>query len=240
MKCPFSKVAGAEEVAAEPLSKVLREATSEAHERAEHHPLQQAMVKGGIDRATFAVIVREMRRVHLAVDAGVAALRAEPRYAAWGTHVIDRDEIFEKDLEALGVKLPDAAPMPATVALEKKIQSQIAAKDYAGLAGGLYVLEGSTNGGMFISKAVERTLGLEKGRGTSWLNPYGDQVRVRWGQARELLDGLKLSAEEQKRAVAGADAMFLTIEAVMEDLKNSLANGAMLGNDVGSAAHAAV
>lgn len=225
MKCPVtgrSTETVSVEVAAVKLAEALKGGTTEAHLRAEHHPVQAAMVKGGLSLAEYRRVVLEMSRVYDAVWLGVDWLRRSPRFAALGTQLSDRKSVFAADLAALDAKLGSAAPASETLPASAKVRAETEqAIEYGRgflIVGAAYVLEGSTNGGLFISRAVEKSLGLTPGAGTRWLNPYGEAVRSRWQETRGLLDGLGGSQPEAAEAVAAANRMFLNIEAVLGEL----------------------
>jgi heme oxygenase (biliverdin-IX-beta and delta-forming) len=55
------------------------------------------------------------------------------------------------------------------------------------ILGAAYVIEGSTLGGQFISRHVERMLGLRDGEGYRYFQSYGSDVPARWQAFRQAL-----------------------------------------------------
>jgi heme oxygenase len=76
-----------------------------------------------------------------------------------------------------------------------------------------YVLEGSTNGGIHIARALQRALPTA---GTSFLNPYGDTVRARWQTVRDALNTLPIDTHDQ--IIAAATRTFDAITTLSEEL----------------------
>lgn len=55
------------------------------------------------------------------------------------------------------------------------------------ILGACYVLEGSTLGGQFIARHLERSLGLTDGQGYRYFRSYGGDVGAKWNAFREEL-----------------------------------------------------
>jgi heme oxygenase len=109
--------------------------------------------------------------------------------------------MLRDDLRALGVEdldsLPDCQNLPEL-------------SDLAQGFGCLYVLEGSTLGGQFISRHVGKVLGVtpEVGGGGRYFHAYGEQTGAMW---REFGTGLTAFVAEcggEDRVVASATATF--------------------------------
>jgi heme oxygenase len=106
-----------------------------------------------------------------AADGGeIAALVAGRRKVAW----------LESDLTELDVTGPQREALPRCARLP-------ALDSVARVLGSMYVLEGATLGGQFISRHVERTLGLTGGRGYSFFRAYGDRTASMWQSFRQTL-----------------------------------------------------
>lgn len=219
IRCPFRHLYSTPSKPSAPLAVLLRERTADAHKRAEHHPLQQALVRGRVTKEQFIRVANEMRFVHLAGHVGVERLLKEPRTKSLAEFLGDRDEMFMRDLAALGSAPTEAPTCEATKAFEATLDGHAREGRIPELIGHAYVLEGITNSGFYIAQAVERTLRLDPGQGTTWLNPYREEVRARWEQSRDRLNAIEVSAEEAERAVEGARATFLAMEAVMGELR---------------------
>lgn len=200
------------------LATVLRESTTDAHKKAEHHPMQQALVRGLVSQEQFVRVINEMRHVQLAARRAVDYLAGVERTKALAGHIVDRDEVFVRDMAHFGAMPNGATLTEATRSLETWIGERIAAADLKALVGLVYVTEGITNSGYYIARAVERNLHLPPGVGTAWLNPYGEDVRTHWEGARVLFNELAFSADEAEAAVGGARHAFAAFQSVFDGL----------------------
>lgn len=199
------------------LAASLRDRTRDAHTRAETHPVQKRLAKGELSREEFIGLTRAMGQVHAALRPAVDAVRAHATAGTLASDMADMASVFESDLKALGAT--GAGSEPASISrLAAWVLGLAERGDIAALVGVVYVVEGSTNGGFFLAPIVERSLGLARGAGTAWLNPYGDGVRTRWQSYRARMDAMGFSEAQCVDAVAAANTMFDAISAVMDDL----------------------
>ncbi len=74
--------------------------------------------------------------------------------------------------------------------------------------GCLYVLEGSTLGGQFISRQVHRALGMTPETGGRFFHGYGDKTGEMWQTFRAAVTGFVVSPADQDAAVAAAKDTF--------------------------------
>jgi len=184
----------------------LKEATAEAHRRAETRPLMQALARGTVSRALFASHLEQLLLVHRVLEAGVE--RAVFEHPHWGGITPAercRAADLEADLRVLGGSLTPA-PLPATAAAISAIERAAPLT----LLGMFYVTEGSTNGGRFLAKKVAQTLGLDpvSRDGLRALDPYGERQPERWAAFKGAMNAIGFDAESILEIEAGAQAMF--------------------------------
>lgn len=196
----------------------LKSATTENHVRAERHPIQAAILSGQISREVYGRLVAQNRHVHEAMERGFdQASRGEPRLSAMFAAHHRRLANYDADLAVFGVAEEHRAPLPAAHAAAGWIGS-LAASSPIALLGVLYVIEGSTNGGQFLSRILSKAFGSAANAGLSSLDPHGGHTRERWGAFRVGLDGLTLSTSECEAIIAAARETFDRIGAVMDDV----------------------
>ncbi len=223
-KCPFghgsakveSKVEGVETPAV-PLSEQLKAATKDLHTKAETHPAQVRLVTGLATKADYGAWLAQMWRVHAALDAAV--LRLKPGSAHLGALIHDyhfRTERAATDLAFIGYP-QDFANAGAGAFIAKLNAAGVA--DVPWLVGVLYVLEGSTNGGRFIARAIQKGLGTKPGEADRYLSPHGEEQGTRWNAFKRGLDELTLSSDERHDVIRGAGETFAAVTALMEDLE---------------------
>jgi heme oxygenase len=205
------------EAAASPdsLALALRQRTAEAHQRAERHPQQARMVRGGCTRRDYADWLGQMHPVWAALDAGVAALAAkDPRAAAIHRDYHPHAHRVAADLAFLAE--PTSPPLAATRTLTDFIAAHSGTPAVLGV---WYVLEGSSNGGRFIAKAVARTLQLTGPDGLRGLDPHGEAQTERWSRWKADLDAQPWTPAEREAIVDAAVKTFDHIAAVLTDLE---------------------
>ncbi len=198
---------GAATAAATGLHEALKSATWPLHQRAEHHPFQAAIMRGGVPRAGYIAQLEQTLLVHEALEGHLAALRTRvPALAAMVRDHHFRVPHARADLTALGGSTSPTA-LSATRAFIAEIDASTAAKPHA-LVGYLYVLEGSTNGAKFIAKALAKALGITDGRGLSYQDPHGERQRERWTEFKEGLNTLELSNSQRAEVIDAAASLF--------------------------------
>lgn len=80
--------------------------------------------------------------------------------------------------------------------------------DPANALGAMYVLEGSTLGGVHISKMIAARLKFKNSRGLSFFNGYGDTSMDRWSFFKEVLNNYTNEHEIGNKVVASANETF--------------------------------
>ncbi|MEJ2482350.1 MAG: biliverdin-producing heme oxygenase [Gemmatimonadota bacterium] len=191
----------------------LRDATRELHKEAESRPLQRSMARGVLPRGAYAMYLGQLRHLHAALEEALdAALPSAPALAPLHTDERRRVPDLDRDLAAFGVDVPDVPVLPQTQRFIDRVR-QIGTESPVALLGPLYVLEGSTNGGKFLARVLERSLQLENENGLAYMDPYGDDQPRMWASFKRIADEIPLSPE-QSRAVT--DAARRTFEAIAE------------------------
>jgi len=200
------------------LSTALRVATSDLHTQAESHPFQRALVQGELPRDLFTRQMSQLLLVHTALEKALHHAAIENTDIA----SVVREEQFQqprlvRDLAHVGFDPAKAAATTATQAVCSLIE-RLAATNPIALLGALYVFEGSNNGARFIARAVRKAYNIEELEGISYLDPYGEAQREKWGEFKAAMDALVLSDDDIESVVATAKQMFRAINAMGDDL----------------------
>ncbi|UQA62556.1 biliverdin-producing heme oxygenase [Polyangium aurulentum] len=106
--------------------------------------------------------------------------------------------LLEADLRALGIASPSELPL---------CQDLPDLRDLPRAFGCLYVMEGATLGGQFITRHIRRVLGIEAQNGGRFFQSYGDAVGARWKGFRAAL-GAYASPANEDEVVRGAAETF--------------------------------
>lgn len=198
----------------------LRAETADLHAGAESTDFQQGMAGGRLTRAEYTAWLGQMLHVHRTLERPLRELRRDPRFAAL------REEQFQEpyllaDLAALESAPEEHPALPATEALVAEI-ARASAEAPLALLGFHYVLEGSNNGNRFIAKRLVPALELGE-TGWSYLDPYGESQREKWGAFKRDMDAVGFETEQADALVAAARRMFQGIGEISVELSASRA-----------------
>lgn len=200
------------------LTEHLKDSTWELHKHAEGHPIQRGLIQGKLSREMYASLLGQLLCVHRALESALRELRTSK--PSVGRIIQDgrfQQERLEQDLRTLGVDIGTVSPLPAAKRLMTTIEMARAEQPMA-LLGMHYVLEGSTNGGRFIAKAIRQTYAFESDAGTRYYDPYGENQKTLWAVYKEEFDAMTVSEVERDAMVAAARDMFRAISEIGDDL----------------------
>lgn len=143
----------------------IKAATTLVHDKLDHNPLALGVLRPDV---TIAEYRSYLERTLGFVEPLEEALARVDLPAELGINVAQRakSHLIKEDLLKLGAS-------PAEVAAIPRLQIT----DLAGVPealGTLYVMEGSTMGGLVIAKHIQNTLGLDGTNGAGFLNCYGN------------------------------------------------------------------
>jgi heme oxygenase len=171
----------------------LREATHEVHKALEHLPIAAALAEGRIALADYRTYLQRLLVVIREVETQTADPRAAVADAAdWSDGC--RLRWISEDLTALGAEIPppamaSASPLPSA----------------ASMWGRLYVIEGSTLGGVILARGLANRDDLRPA--LRYLNGYGAATGERWRRFRAALAS-NVSPAGIPEAAAAAGDMF--------------------------------
>ncbi len=196
----------------------LKEMTWELHKAAEGHRVQRSLLKGELSREMYATWLGQLLCVHRALESALRDLREKkPAVARFVDDGRFQETRIEADLRTLGVDIGGVSPLPAAKRLMAIIEMARAEQPIA-LLGMHYVLEGSTNGGVYIAKALRQAYGFEGDAGTKYYDPYGEKQRELWASYKQEFDALEVSEVERDAMVAAARDVFRAMSEIGDDL----------------------
>lgn len=213
-RCPFARIVAL--VTTSSLAARLKESTTDLHHTAEHHPLQQTIVRGTISRGEYAEFARAMRGVHEVMERELETLalsdvRVRPIFLPRHRRL----DMFDRDI-ALLAHDPIGHTRCVTASPIDWLGGNTRNNPLAWL-GVLYVVEGSSNGGQVIARVLRKAWSLNDDTLKS-LDPHDKCTREYWGEFRTTLDAQRFSAAEQDAIVSGAAATFRGITELMDSL----------------------
>jgi heme oxygenase len=198
----------------------LKRETRDLHSHAESRVLQQKIAKGAVDRTTFSAYLGQLYHVHHALESALAdSSDKEPAIGAIATADRMRVPDLDRDLAFYEMDRNEIEAGHAASSFASQIEK---AKDSnpVALLGALYVLEGSTNGGRFLARALRQSWGLD-GDGLSYFDPYGDEQPQRWAAFKRDMDGASFAADQQEAIVDMAKTTFRAIAEVSDEVSRA-------------------
>jgi heme oxygenase len=200
-----------------PLSEALRRETSPWHDRLETLPFPRDLAEGRATRDAYTAYLLALSHVHAALD---EVSPSSPHPSVRTTHSAaspGRLNLLRLDLAALAPH-PPAGPSTAQALLLGEEIRRLALDEPASLIGFLYVLEGSSLGGLLLADLASRALGLADGLGVSYLRGAGRETMRHWTRFKAHLDALPLDDDSRLQAIDGAIAAFAGLHRVLESL----------------------
>jgi len=195
----------------------LKAETSDLHSHAESRTLQRAIAAGEVSRTAFGAYLGQLYRVHDCLE--TALENSRDRHAAVGTlATADRMRVpdLKRDLAFYGVDRVEIAAGAAAQRFSTTIEESIGS-DPVALLGAHYVLEGSTNGGRFLARALRKSWDLD-GEGLAYFDPYGDEQPQKWASFRRDMDEASFSADQEEAIIEMAKATFIAIAEVSDEV----------------------
>ncbi len=205
---------GTMQPAGESLADELKLATRDAHTKAERHPVQARMISGRMEKAEYIAYLSQNLVVWQALDTALASAR-DPRVVGFRRAYHEHAPRILADIAHLNGGKPIDEPLPQT---QEFVQLIARVAGGPGLLGVWYVLEGSTNGGRFIAKALGPALGLTGPDGLRTLDPHGEAQRERWSAWRAGLDAQVFTPGERQEIIAAANDTFAAMYDLMEGM----------------------
>lgn len=139
------------------------------------------------------------------------ALHAYPTWREFGVEWAEREKssLLRADLLALGIGESDLENIPLPEPLPPH-------SSFAEAVGSLYVLEGSTLGGQYISRHYQAKLGLRAESGLSFHSGYGAETGARWQSFCASLENIFRAYPQSKEEILDAAcAAFAAVEKIL-------------------------
>ncbi|WP_030259519.1 MULTISPECIES: heme oxygenase (biliverdin-producing) [Streptomyces] len=207
-----------------PFSTVLRTASSEEHEAAEHSSFMSHLLNGRLGVEAYADLTGQLWFVYRALESRIEQLAEHPLAGPFVDRTLLRTAAIERDLAHL--RGPDwrnrLAPLPATAAYVARVE-ELAEEWPAGYIAHHYTRYlGDLSGGQIIRGVAEKTWGFErKGDGVRfYVFEEVDNPAAFKREYRAKLDaaGAAMDEVERRRVVEECKRAFVLNGAVFRDL----------------------
>jgi heme oxygenase len=195
----------------------LKAETGDLHSHAESRALQKAIATGEVDWEAFGAYLGQLYHVHRSLESALEeSCEMHPAIRALATADRMRVPDLDRDLAFFGLDRDQIAAGDAARRFSGQIQ-EIKTLDPVALLGALYVLEGSTNGGRFLARALRKSWGLD-GDGLAYFDPYGEEQPQKWASFKARMDEASFDTAEEDAVVEMAKATFLAIAEVSDEV----------------------
>ena len=228
---PVAAVVHAAQVArmSSSLARRLRDETRALHVAAERSGAMRALLRGEMDRAGYARLLRALHAIYAALERGLAAHAARPAVAAVHDPALARAGPLARDLDVVaGAGWDDAVPLAAEAGAYVARLARLAADDPDLLVAHAYVRYlGDLSGGQLLAPIVRRALALDGGAGTALYEfPAIGDVAAYKRAYRAALDALPVDEAAAARLVAEARWAFAAHARLFDELDAPAAAGA--------------
>lgn len=197
------------------LREALRVATRAEHKALEAQPLMQRLLSPELTLVEYGQIMRAQRAYYRDLEPALGPFERQlrDRFPDVGYRYHSRLPSLEQDCRAL--QLPDDHGIGVNVGQCQYLHSPEEA------LGALYVLEGASQGGRVIARALNRSLGLAQGTGADFFHRYVTQEG--WARLCPWLEAIPLD-ETWHRALTGAQATFNGLKAHFDHWQRQLSD----------------
>ncbi len=165
-----------------PLHSALKAQTHDAHMKMHRHPLLSPLQDKSISSPEYFGILRAFYEFHAAYEKAFKDIDRKFE------HEFCPVDMLEKDFDALSLSRPEIVHM-----------ADVKDTCFSSYIGYLYVKQGSTLGGQYISAQLQKNLGLIKGENLFYFNGYGSDNGNIW---RSFLSYIEDQSPHVKEEVA--------------------------------------
>lgn len=189
---------------------ILKTLTKPFHDLVESSPFATNLAKGEVSKVDYALFLNNLLILHKKCEEMITS------FPEWKMYNIDplarqRAPFLESDLSRLDVDVNPFYP-PSPFIIEW---------NFAAAVGVLYVLEGSTMGGQFLSRSLEEMRGKDGIPATRYYRSYNEKTAFMWQEYCRFLDdyGERSSVHDQHQTIIAACSLFLYLSRVMNEFR---------------------
>lgn len=184
----------------------IRAATREVHDRLDHSALAQKILSSDVQLSDYVQLLRKTYGFVKPLETLVHGPNSPVSDLDLNLEVREKSHLIEADLLALGLSVEGSNSIPLMLIEDDASISKAQAM------GILYVLEGSTMGGMVLHRHLSEALGDKIAGATSFLNCYGPDTRRMFMDFVAVLDSFSADPAEQQVVCDAAFDTFLAID----------------------------
>lgn len=194
------------------LHELLKTETAGLHDRLEQLPYFQALQAGQLCKPAIVSFMRSLAIIHAVLERELSQV-ADSELTGLGKLASPKVKLLLADLETIDADSVPSVTAAIRVALDYGAAMLTDADAPWSLAGVLYVLEGSQQGGLVLQHSYLRCLQTGHGK-LSYFGCYGRRTAAHWAGFGAALDGLTLNNEQVSQVVASAIRCFQQLEKI--------------------------
>lgn len=205
------------------LSDQLKSRTAGLHRQAERSGVLRDLLRGDIDRAGYAMLLRNLLPVYEALEHALAQPGRDPRLAPLADPAVYRVEALRADIRHLDAAGDETfEPEPSAAGYAARVSACAQGGFGAGLIAHAYVrFLGDLNGGQILKRLIGRRLGLD-GPGLSFYDfPMAPDPAALARAYRDAIDQAGLHVEDVEPVLAEAESAFRFNIALGEDIQRT-------------------
>jgi len=215
-QCPVTN----QQKSPETLMDRLKSETAAAHDRTEAIPFNECIIQRTMPQDRYAGQLACWGRVHEALESSLNSSQDPFVRMIWpGT--TQRAPLLAADLAWHGTADVPEDARDATTDMVQWIES-VSTEDPVKLLGILYVLEGSTLGGMILRKHLSELYGIEGEDGLAYYSAHGRDVMPNWKQFKSRMNEGVSCPDAQRRIIEAASETFDRLGQVLRGLSQGL------------------
>ncbi len=205
-----------------PIMERLKAETRGAHDRTEAIPFSAAMVQEQLPIDRFVGQLRAYLPVHRELESLLSSSRHPAIQKVWSDD-LRKTPLLEKDLRYF-----ESTGQQGAVDADSAAQSMVAwlkelqVSNEAALLGVLYVLEGSTLGGMVLKPRIAAAYKLCDDQGQAYYSPYGPRAMPHWKEFKERMNAAVVDERDQAAVLDAAEKTFDHIGMILRALSTDL------------------
>ena len=199
-----------------PVSTLLREATQDAHSRAETTPFVTDLMSGRLSIAAFTALAAQHQAIYTALEDLGRRVATHPGADALVRPELERGAALTEDLRMLTGENPEPPVLAATERYTHRLNTLDDLTGYAAHAYTRYL--GDLSGGQAIKRMMQRHYGMTDEGLAFYTFAQIEKIPPYKASYRAALDALPLDKTGRERLVAEARAAFGYNEAVFAEL----------------------
>ncbi len=191
-----------------PLLSRLREATRPMHDRLEHNHRMAQLLSSELTLDQYGVVLQRFHALIQPFEDHLYCYESDWNRLGYPALNRTKTERLLRDLKWLGIQPLSNQEIPDDAVL--------ACNSFPDLVGSLYVIEGSSMGGMVITRTLQKHLNIHPDSGGAYFFGDGPQTHQHWRTFQNMLETYSVSGYETDATITAACHAFSTFDRILQ------------------------